>query len=191
MCSNWHVQKTVSERLSLGVHYLLKQGKWLILDRNLSAINYFFFFFKSWLHTFELWAWCMWSDSSFVFCFVFVFVFVFVFFCFLWLHLWHTEVPRLGVESELQLPAYTTATATQELSCICDLQHRSQQCWIADPLSKAKDWTSVLMDTTWFCSCCATTGTPSSFVFVLYCVNWNVCECWKYRGNRSLYFHIM
>ena len=30
------------------------------------------------------------------------------------------EVPRLGVESELQLPAYTTATATQDLSRACD-----------------------------------------------------------------------
>ena len=30
--------------------------------------------------------------------------------CFLGLHLQHMEVPRLGVESELQLPAYTTAT---------------------------------------------------------------------------------
>ena len=26
-------------------------------------------------------------------------------------HLWHLEIPRLGVESELQLPACTTATA--------------------------------------------------------------------------------
>ena len=26
-------------------------------------------------------------------------------------HPWHMEVPRLGVKSELQLPAYTTATA--------------------------------------------------------------------------------
>ena len=31
------------------------------------------------------------------------------------------EVPGLGVGSELQLPAYTTATATPDLSCICDL----------------------------------------------------------------------
>ena len=30
---------------------------------------------------------------------------------FLGLHLWHMEVPRLGVQLELQLPAYTTATA--------------------------------------------------------------------------------
>ena len=31
-------------------------------------------------------------------------------------HLWHMEVPRLGAESELQLPAYTTATAMQDPS---------------------------------------------------------------------------
>ena len=29
-------------------------------------------------------------------------------------HLWHMEVPSLGVESELQLPAYATATATPD-----------------------------------------------------------------------------
>ena len=33
------------------------------------------------------------------------------------------EVPRLGVESELQLLAYTTATATRDLSLICDPYH--------------------------------------------------------------------
>jgi len=31
------------------------------------------------------------------------------------------EVPRLRGESELQLPAYTTATATQDPSRVCDL----------------------------------------------------------------------
>ena len=31
-------------------------------------------------------------------------------FFFLGPHLWHMEVPRLGVDSELQLLAYTTAT---------------------------------------------------------------------------------
>ena len=36
------------------------------------------------------------------------------FFCFLGLHLQHMEVPRLGVKLELQLPAYTTATAMQD-----------------------------------------------------------------------------
>ena len=38
------------------------------------------------------------------FCFYFPFVF-------LELHLQHMEVPRLGVQSKLQLPAYATATA--------------------------------------------------------------------------------
>ena len=57
------------------------------------------------------------------------------------------EVPRLGVESELQLPAYATATARPDPSHICDLHHSSCQCWMADPLSEARDGTWILMDT--------------------------------------------
>ena len=37
------------------------------------------------------------------------------------------EVPRLEVELELTLPAYAIATATQDLSHICDLHHSLQQ----------------------------------------------------------------
>ena len=33
------------------------------------------------------------------------------------------DVPRLGVESELQLPAYTTASAAPDPSHICGLHH--------------------------------------------------------------------
>ena len=44
----------------------------------------------------------------------------FFFFCFLGPHLLHVEVPRLGVKSELQLPAYTIATAMRDVSHICD-----------------------------------------------------------------------
>ena len=51
---------------------------------------------------------------------MFFVVFVFVF---LGLDTRHVEVPRLGVESELQLPAYTTATGTPDLSCVFDLHH--------------------------------------------------------------------
>ena len=43
--------------------------------------------------------------------FFFFWLFLFVGFPFLEPHPWHLEVRRLGVESELQLPAYTTATA--------------------------------------------------------------------------------
>ena len=49
------------------------------------------------------------------------------FFGFLGLHPWHMEVPRLGVGWELQLPAYTTATATWDPSHVCDPHHDSQQ----------------------------------------------------------------
>ena len=56
------------------------------------------------------------------------------------------EVPSLGVELELQLPAYTAATATQDPSHICDLHHSSRQRQIVNPLSEARDRTCVLMD---------------------------------------------
>ena len=56
-------------------------------------------------------------------------------------------VPRLGVESELQLPTYTTATATRDPSCICDLHHSSWQHWILQPLSEGRGRTCILVDT--------------------------------------------
>ena len=62
-------------------------------------------------------------------------------------HPQHMEIPRLGVELELQLPAYITATATRDLSLIWDLIHSSQQHWILNPLSGAKDQTLILVDT--------------------------------------------
>ena len=75
---------------------------------------------------------------------------VFTFFVFLsspGLHPWHMELPRLGVQSELQLPAYTTAMATPDPSHICDLHCSSWHCWILNPLSGARDQTCILMDT--------------------------------------------
>ena len=45
----------------------------------------------------------------------------FFFFCFSGPHLQHMEVPRLGVNLELQLLAYATATAIQDLSHVFDL----------------------------------------------------------------------
>ena len=98
------------------------------------------------------------------------FVLFFVLFCslvfvFLGLHLWHMEVPRIGVQSELQLPAYVTATATQDPSCVCDLHHSSQQCGIPNPLSEARDQTHHLMVPSWIHFCCATTETPKCVLF--------------------------
>ena len=62
------------------------------------------------------------------------------FFFFLGLHLWHMEVPRLRVKSELQLPAYSTATATPDLpSRVCNLHNSSRQRQILNPLSEDRD----------------------------------------------------
>ena len=57
------------------------------------------------------------------------------------------EVPRLEFELDLWLPAYTIATATLDLRCVCNLHDSSQQCQILNLLSEAKDHTCVLMDT--------------------------------------------
>ena len=57
----------------------------------------------------------------------FCLLFFFCLFVFLGLHPQHMEVPRLGVQSELQRPAYTRATATSDLSRVCDLHHSSQK----------------------------------------------------------------
>ena len=48
-------------------------------------------------------------------------LFFFFFFVFLRTYPWHMKVLRLGVKSDLQLLAYTTATATPDPSHICDL----------------------------------------------------------------------
>ena len=59
------------------------------------------------------------SVDCFFVCFVVVVV------CFSGLDLWHMEVPRVGVKLELQLQAYTTATAMLDLSHVCKLHYSS------------------------------------------------------------------
>ena len=56
---------------------------------------------------------------------------LFVCFVFLGPHLWHMEVPRVGVKLELQLPAYTTATATPD----------------SEPTEQGQGSTRILVDT--------------------------------------------
>ena len=64
------------------------------------------------------------------------------------------------VKLELELLAYTTATATPDLSHIFDLYHSSRQRCIFNPLGRARDWTHILMDTSRVCFCWATVRTP-------------------------------
>ena len=59
----------------------------------------------------------------------------------------HMDVPRLGVNSELQLPDYVRATATQDLATSVTYTTAHCQRWILYPLSEARDGTRILMDT--------------------------------------------
>ena len=60
------------------------------------------------------------------------------------------EIPRLGAELELQLPA--VATVMLDPSCNRDLRH-SVQHLILNPLSKARDQTYIFTDTSWVSFC--------------------------------------
>ena len=60
-------------------------------------------------------------------------------------------VPRLGIKSELQLRACATATATWDLSYICDLHHSSGRCqirslthWVRPGIKPTSPWILVV-----------------------------------------------
>ena len=69
------------------------------------------------------------------------------------------EVPRVHVQLEVQLQAYTTATATQGPSLTCNLHHSSQ----LNPLSEAWDRTHNLMVPSQIRFHCTTMGTPCKY----------------------------
>ena len=86
-------------------------------------------------------------------------------FFFLGPHLRHMKVPRLEVQSELQLPAYTTAIATCDPSHIFDLYHSSRQCQILNPLREARDRTRNLTVPSQIHFHCTTMGIPFYSLF--------------------------
>ena len=54
------------------------------------------------------------------------------------------EFPTPGVESELQLPAYTKTTTTPDLSLVCDLHDSPGQLQTPDPgIEPASSWILV------------------------------------------------
>ena len=57
------------------------------------------------------------------------------------------EVPKPGVKLEMQVPAYTIATAIGDLRYICDLCQNLQQRRIFNLMSKARDQMHILKDT--------------------------------------------
>ena len=65
-----------------------------------------------------------------------------------------------------QLPAYTTARATPDPSCICNLYHSSQQCRNLNPLNEARDLTHNPKVPNQIHFCCTTMGMPASEVLI-------------------------
>ena len=92
----------------------------------------------------------------------------------------HMEVPEQGVDSELQQPALSTATATQDPSHVFDLHHSSWQHHIPNPLSKARDQTHTLMNTSRIRFCWATMGTSDVLLIFNLSKQQNPCNSsWK------------
>ena len=94
----------------------------------------------------------------------FIFKF-YLFFVFLGPYPRHMEIPRLGVELELQLPAYATATAMWDPSCVCYIHRSSRQHQILNPLREATDRTCILMDTSQICFHWATMACIYLFIY--------------------------
>ena len=98
-------------------------------------------------------------------------------FSFLGPHPRHMEIPRLGVESELQLPAHSTATAMWDPSCICNLHYSSRQHQILNPRSEARDRTCILMDASWIGFYGTTMGNLSNSFFFLFFFFFSFSSC--------------
>ena len=61
------------------------------------------------------------------------------------------EVPGLGVKSELYMPAASPhcSHSKADISHVYNIHHSSWQHRILNPLNGARNWTCVLIDTTW------------------------------------------
>ena len=110
-------------------------------------------------------------------------LFFYLFIVFLGLHPRHMEVPRLGVKLELQVLAYTTATAMPDLSCVCNSHHSSWQHQILNPMSEARDRTCNLMVPSQTCFCCTMTETPEIIFYG------QIILCLWVWGKRVGYFY--
>ena len=91
------------------------------------------------------------------------------------------EVPRLGVELELQPLTYARATATWDPSRVCDLHHRSRQHQILNPLSEARDQACNLMALVGFVNHRTMTGIPRAYILE-FSQLWKVAQSLGWMG---------
>ena len=120
----------------------------------------------------------LWADSQQQpLCWVFFFFFFFTFRATFVAY----GCSQAKVKLELQLLAYTTATAMPDLSRVYKLHHSSQQCWIFNPLRKARDRTHILMVTSWVHYHWATAGT-------LRALFWSFEKRFSLGDPHTLYF---
>ena len=114
----------------------------------------------------------------------------FFFFSFLVPPLRHMEVPRLGVELELQLLAYTIATAMGDPGHICDIHHSPQRPnplthWVRPGIEPTSSW--ILLHYCW-----AMMGTPENSYYYCDCIILRMTqtsrfqEHWDMTRNKSL-----
>ena len=109
-----------------------------------------------------------WKQKNSFFLFLFSFFFFFFFF--------FRTTPMAYVSSQTRGQIGATAVSLHHSHsnvgskpCLT-LCHSSWQCWILNPLSKPRDQTQVLMDTSQVCYLWATTGTaPNFFILGLCC----------------------
>ena len=74
----------------------------------------------------------------------------------------------IGAEAE----ACAIATTMPDPSCICGLHCNSRQCQILNPVSKVRDRTHILMDTSWIHYRWATLETPKFFLYLRFSISW-------------------
>ena len=88
------------------------------------------------------------------------------------------------------MPAYARATAMPDPSHVCGLYHSSRQCQIFNPLSKARDQTHILMDTSLIRFHCTTPGAPTRFCFIIVTIYLFICPPHCYQiGFPKLHHH--
>ena len=83
------------------------------------SVNFYFIFIRVWLIYSVVSISAVQHGDPVLYIYIYI-----LFLVFLRPHLWHMEVPRLGVESALQLLACAIVTAMPHLSCLCDLHHK-------------------------------------------------------------------